>query len=239
MKFRHIWTDEAVDIVKQNWGKRDLQSIKRMVAKYCKDRARAMGRSTYETPSAAGVVWQAHRIGLIDESEKESMLQSLKLKPLDGKTRKRIIHRDGERCIVCYSREALRVDFILPVFMGGLDNDENLQTLCRGCRFIKGMNALDCHNLDDMVGAIIEFSPTEDATIYPVVKGGHLADVVLRLYERRLVSLAAAAESSDLVSSEEPAPVAAAQVDDSWQTAVANCTYDEWLAEKRAIFWGQ
>ena len=41
-------------------------------------------------------------------------------------------------------------------------------------------------------------------------------------------------DPSDLVANDDQTVVAAAQIDDTWQTAVAGNAYDRWMAEKRA-----
>ena len=41
------------------------------------------------------------------------------------------LHRDGFRCRQCGKAGKLEVDHILPIWKGGTDREENLQTLCR------------------------------------------------------------------------------------------------------------
>jgi hypothetical protein len=48
-------------------------------------------------------------------------------------TRKRIIARDGGKCLFCSATEDLEIDHIVPVVLGGGGEDENLRTLCRSC----------------------------------------------------------------------------------------------------------
>jgi len=47
--------------------------------------------------------------------------------------RDRVLCRDGHKCLACDTRESLTIDHIVPVVLGGLTNDANLQTLCRSC----------------------------------------------------------------------------------------------------------
>jgi hypothetical protein len=49
----------------------------------------------------------------------------------------RIKERDGNKCKKCNSREQLTIDHVVPVALGGTDDDNNLQTLCRGCNVMK------------------------------------------------------------------------------------------------------
>lgn len=51
-----------------------------------------------------------------------------------GDARKvRIRRRDGDKCVKCNSKKLLEVDHIVPLFKGGRNDDDNLQTLCRKC----------------------------------------------------------------------------------------------------------
>ena len=45
--------------------------------------------------------------------------------------RMKTLHRDGFRCRHCGKAGKLEVDHILPIWKGGTDREENLQTLCR------------------------------------------------------------------------------------------------------------
>ena len=47
--------------------------------------------------------------------------------------RHQAILRDRGQCVKCGSLERLEVDHILAVSLGGANNIENLQTLCRAC----------------------------------------------------------------------------------------------------------
>ena len=48
-----------------------------------------------------------------------------------------IKERDGNKCVVCNSREQLTVDHIVPLSAGGTNERSNLRTLCKGCNFMK------------------------------------------------------------------------------------------------------
>ena len=49
------------------------------------------------------------------------------------KLRWRIYKQDNYKCVACGSLEDLVIDHIVPVALGGRDNEENLQTLCYDC----------------------------------------------------------------------------------------------------------
>jgi len=59
--------------------------------------------------------------------------------PLSNTIRKRIYKRDGKICACCKSTEALEIDHIKPVSMGGNSIDINLQVLCKSCN-VKKLN---------------------------------------------------------------------------------------------------
>jgi hypothetical protein len=52
--------------------------------------------------------------------------------------RTRVHERDGHQCRACSSRDYLTIDHIVPLFSGGTDDFDNLQTLCRKCNSSKG-----------------------------------------------------------------------------------------------------
>ena len=58
-------------------------------------------------------------------------------------TRARILLRDGFTCRSCGSGTNLSVDHIFPTTLGGDNEDENLQVLCRPCNSKKGATWLE------------------------------------------------------------------------------------------------
>lgn len=56
-----------------------------------------------------------------------------KVSRMDSTKRDRIVQRDGGECLKCKSTKDLEVDHIKPICLGGGNEDENLQTLCRKC----------------------------------------------------------------------------------------------------------
>ena len=69
-----------------------------------------------------------HQLPFVDEARRTS---------IDAITRKRIFHRD-KVCRWCGSDLDLTIDHIKPVVLGGTNEIENLQVLCRGCNSRKG-----------------------------------------------------------------------------------------------------
>jgi 5-methylcytosine-specific restriction endonuclease McrA len=49
-----------------------------------------------------------------------------------------VYDRDGRRCLHCGTARALSLDHIHPYSLGGSDEPDNLQTLCRPCNSRKG-----------------------------------------------------------------------------------------------------
>jgi len=52
--------------------------------------------------------------------------------------RKRIMERDGYKCVHCGADEGLSIDHIIPRTKGGSNKDDNLQVLCATCNSSKG-----------------------------------------------------------------------------------------------------
>jgi 5-methylcytosine-specific restriction protein A len=48
-------------------------------------------------------------------------------------TRRRILRRDGYRCVMCGSPDNLSVDHIIPRVVRVDNRDHNLRTLCQSC----------------------------------------------------------------------------------------------------------
>lgn len=63
--------------------------------------------------------------------------------PVSKKTKKSILLRDGYKCLCCGSKKDLTVDHIIPRSKGGLNNKNNLQTLCFNCNQSKGTTVID------------------------------------------------------------------------------------------------
>lgn len=86
--------------------------------------------------------------------------------------RKKVMQRDGSKCLSCESEIDLHVDHIIPRALGGKTELENLQTLCRVCNQSKGArNSRDFrkHNLGK-----VEHSPRSPDTPFPLPDTGYL-----------------------------------------------------------------
>lgn len=54
-----------------------------------------------------------------------------------AKIRRRVIRRDGSRCVDCGGTDHLEVDHVVRRVDGGTNDDGNLRTRCRSCHRIK------------------------------------------------------------------------------------------------------
>jgi len=57
-----------------------------------------------------------------------------------------VYERDNHTCLVCGTTENLTIDHIKPRIMGGTNNINNLQTLCKHCNLEKGIEVIDYRN---------------------------------------------------------------------------------------------
>lgn len=61
-----------------------------------------------------------------------------KRKPIGRVASRAVWDRDGWECVHCGSHRDLTVDHVIPVALGGTNDMDNLQTLCRPCNSSKG-----------------------------------------------------------------------------------------------------
>lgn len=60
-------------------------------------------------------------------------------RPISAKKRLTVYQRDGYKCVVCGTSEDLTLDHVVPVALGGLNDMDNLQTMCRSHNSQKGI----------------------------------------------------------------------------------------------------
>lgn len=58
--------------------------------------------------------------------------------PIDIKIRNKVYERDSYACKICGAGDNLSIDHIIPLADGGLDNIDNMQTLCVKHNLLKG-----------------------------------------------------------------------------------------------------
>lgn len=71
---------------------------------------------------------EASRVGPLPRSRR----------PIRRSTRAAVFERDGRSCISCGSTDDLTIDHVQPWSLGGTDDEDNLQVLCRHCNSSKG-----------------------------------------------------------------------------------------------------
>jgi 5-methylcytosine-specific restriction endonuclease McrA len=65
-------------------------------------------------------------------------------KKISKAKRQRVYDRDHNRCLACSSPWDLTLDHILPLYLGGTNDEDNLQTLCGSCNSaVKGSRVID------------------------------------------------------------------------------------------------
>lgn len=69
----------------------------------------------------------------IDQTGRESRLR----RPLRDDVKLLVWARDGGRCTSCHSDQDLQFDHVIPFALGGSDESENIQLLCRSCNLAK------------------------------------------------------------------------------------------------------
>lgn len=80
-----------------------------------------------ERAGDAGLRWLVERVAAAP-----------KRKEISQALRYRVFERDDFTCLRCGARKNLTIDHIHPVSKGGINDEDNLQTLCRRCNTAKG-----------------------------------------------------------------------------------------------------
>ena len=57
---------------------------------------------------------------------------------INSTAKRRIYRRDGRVCAKCRATTNLTIDHVIPSSLGGVNEDDNLQVLCRKCNQNKG-----------------------------------------------------------------------------------------------------
>lgn len=61
----------------------------------------------------------------------------------DGAIRKHVYELHGSRCLCCGGTEEIALDHVMPLALGGSNDVDNLQPLCRSCNSKKGARYID------------------------------------------------------------------------------------------------
>ena len=68
-----------------------------------------------------------------------NLARNFKVRP---EVRKRVLERDGEKCVWCGSTRELEIDHIVRYADGGSNEPDNLRTLCHRCHVKRGKGDL-------------------------------------------------------------------------------------------------
>jgi len=112
--------------------------------------------------------------------------EALREREPSEKQKKQIRDRDQKACLCCGFRKYLQIDHIAPAYFGGVNSDNNLQTLCRYCNNSKGTRNINFRNdrttLTQAPHNLFECDlPTKEQQLYPPTK--------LRTFVRRTINL--------------------------------------------------
>lgn len=134
------WQAVRNSVIRDNWGKLSPREIREAII----TRRSEMPTNPiypYPVPTVRDIIFRARfRMKIIDDEEYQKWCRHYERKPLTPTQRQAIRMRDGNRCILCSSKESLEVDHIVPVCLGGTNDSDNLQTLCKKCNRKKGGN---------------------------------------------------------------------------------------------------
>lgn len=157
-KHAKIWKPEAIEILIRNWGHKSPPEIRDLIDEY--NIAHPFKSGIAFAASTGGVIWKAREFGLVTEHEAEELAKAYKRKPIPGALKRQVVARDGGKCLICRTTDSLEVDHIKPVRFGGGDDASNLQTLCKNCHKIKGLDEIDCNDLKK--NFVLVYHPAKD-----------------------------------------------------------------------------
>lgn len=124
-----IWNDTTNALVRAGWGKKEPDAIAAEV------RAALPVPGPTTGAQGAGIIWQAFKLGLIDEKQREEALRRnkrLHKATLPKALRDEVLAAEPQ-CRCCGAWESLQVARVVPPLAGGGDDRANLWTLCKGC----------------------------------------------------------------------------------------------------------
>ncbi|GAB4433296.1 MAG: hypothetical protein Kow0031_14860 [Anaerolineae bacterium] len=132
-----VWVKETKQIVSELWGRQSVEEIAGQVNLWHRRNAQAQGKAQSPSTTAAGVMYQAAKLGCISREEAEAYHKQQKQvqarkKYVSKAVINAVIQRDGG-CLVCGAVEDLRIRHIVPVSKGGTSEADNLQTVCAAC----------------------------------------------------------------------------------------------------------
>ena len=143
------WVQETKQILINMWGKQSVVEIAEKVNLWHKNNAKSKGKNGWPVTTDAGVMYQASKLGYISKDEadayhKQRKKMQARKNYVPKKVRDVVLQRDGDKCLLCGTRDGLMVSHIVSVNKGGTSEADNLQTLCASCyRSEKGHSEVD------------------------------------------------------------------------------------------------
>lgn len=139
-----VWTAETRRIVRESWGVDEPREIASRINECLAKLARQPGAGRYGLTGrkGVGVIFEAHRQGLIELGERDRLVAQARRQGRDIRASVRAeLFAAQPVCQHCGARQNLQVDHIVPVVHGGDSSRENLQVLCAKCNFRKGTHS--------------------------------------------------------------------------------------------------
>lgn len=114
-------------------------SLRKMHLSYARMFVGQKARQYIQELADAGLVeWVDDRsFVILGEGELWSLRKPAR-RHIPASVRQEVYERDGFRCVECSATERLSLDHIHPYSLGGTDDLDNLQTLCKPCNSRKG-----------------------------------------------------------------------------------------------------
>jgi len=132
------WTKETDKIFLELWGHSSPAEIAAAVNEWHSDNNRAKEHRFTQMTTARGVIFHALKHGLISSEQvnafdKQQRSDRAVRGRISDQARQTVILRDGNKCLLCGSKDNLTVGHIIPISRDDNSDIENLQTLCFSC----------------------------------------------------------------------------------------------------------
>ncbi|MFC6603896.1 HNH endonuclease [Ectobacillus funiculus] len=98
---------------------------------------------------------------------------------LTDEVRQQVYKRDNYQCLCCGKERrrgvSLEIDHILPIAMGGKNAPSNLQTLCKQCNGLKGVNEIDYRSI------ISPLSKPKEMILFAAPESDYVENAIARI----------------------------------------------------------
>lgn len=134
----NTWIKETDKMFFEMWGHSSPAEIATAVNNWHSGNSQAKGDRFAPMTTARGVMYRALKHGLVSSAEvsaydKQQKKDRSKRGYISNKVRQAVLQRDGNKCLLCGSKDNLTIGHIMPISRGGNSDIENLQTLCSSC----------------------------------------------------------------------------------------------------------